>query len=129
MSWIEEVKTNIKGLDLSSRTIRQFSFLISAVALIVAVLMLWKGTAKMNAGYLIGFAVVFMVMGIVFPAILRPIYKVWMGFAFTLGWLMTRIILSIVFYVVITPIGLVMRLAGKDFLSLRIDKRVDSYWI
>ena len=50
-----------------------------------------------------------------------------MIFSVILGWIMTRVILSIVFYLIITPIGLITRLLGEDFLELKKSK-VDSYW-
>ena len=53
---------------------------------------------------------------------------VWMIFAVILGWFMTRIILSLLFFLVITPIGLTMRLLGKDFLGLKIKSSNESYW-
>ena len=52
-----------------------------------------------------------------------------MGFALILGSIMTRVILSVLFYLVITPIGLISKLSGKDFLDLKFDKSVSSYWI
>lgn len=129
MSWIDEVRTGVKNLDLSSKSIRHFSLLISAVAVVAAILMVWKGSVKTNSFYLIGFAIIFAIVGSLLPAIIRPIYKVWMGFAFSLGWIMTRILLSLIFYIIITPIGLILRLMGKDFLNIRAHKQVDSYWI
>ena len=50
-----------------------------------------------------------------------------MIFAVVLGWVMTRVVLSAVFYIIITPIGIVTRLLGEDFLSLKNNK-ADSYW-
>ena len=51
-----------------------------------------------------------------------------MIFAIILGWFMTRVILSLLFYVVFTSIGLTLRLFGKQFLELRWDKSKESYW-
>ena len=59
--------------------------------------------------------------------ILKPFYLIWMIFAVILGWVMTRVILSMLFYLILTPIGLITRFLGEDFLSL---KRANSgsYW-
>ena len=51
-----------------------------------------------------------------------------MKFAESLGWINTRIILSIIFYLIFTPYGLVARLLGKDLLDLKWKRRADSYW-
>ena len=69
----------------------------------------------------------FIALGIIIPILLKPIYILWMTFAVMLGWVMTRVILSIVFYIIITPIGLITRLLGEDFLNFKISK-TDSYW-
>ncbi|MCM8795353.1 MAG: SxtJ family membrane protein [Candidatus Omnitrophica bacterium] len=61
--------------------------------------------------------------------LLKPIYIFWMRLASVLGWINTRLILFIIFYLVFTPIGLGIRLFGIDLLDRKIDKRKDSYWI
>jgi len=61
------------------------------------------------------------------PASLRPIYKVWMRVGLALGWVNTRIILSLGFYGVFTPMGIVMRLFGKDPLRREFDPDVTTY--
>jgi hypothetical protein len=66
--------------------------------------------------------------GLLFPTILRPLNKAWMTLAILLGWVMTRVILVFLFYLVITPIGLIARIFGKHFLDLKIDKSRISYW-
>ena len=70
----------------------------------------------------------FIYFGIAMPVILKPVYWVWMIFATILGWLMTRVILILLFYVILTPIGLIARLFGKQFLDLKWDKSKGSYW-
>ena len=63
------------------------------------------------------------------PVILKPVYRVWMTLAVVMGFIMTRVILSVVYYLVMTPIGLAMRLFGKDPMHRRIDPEASSYWI
>ena len=70
----------------------------------------------------------FFVLGAVAPAILKPVYVAWMKLAVVLSWINTRIILLILFYLILTPIGLIMRLFGKDVLDFKIKKNRDSYW-
>ena len=72
-------------------------------------------------------ASIFMGLGLIIPQLLKPIYFVWMTFAAILGWIMTRVILSIVFYLVMTPIGMITRMLGEDFLALKKNNS-DSYW-
>jgi hypothetical protein len=65
----------------------------------------------------------------ILPASLKYIYILWMRAASVLGWINTRLILSIMFYLIFTPTGLLMKLFGADLLERKINKRKDSYWI
>jgi len=61
--------------------------------------------------------------------LLKPLYDLWMKFAAVLAWINTRLILILMFYLVFTPIGLIMRLFGSAQLGLRIEKDKRSYWV
>jgi hypothetical protein len=61
--------------------------------------------------------------------VLRPIHAIWMKFAYAVAWVNTRILLGLFFYLVMTPLGLIMRLAGKDFLEEKIDRSAPTYWV
>ncbi len=73
-------------------------------------------------------AAVLFLFGLMTPNFLLPVQKVWMGLAVALGWVNTRIILSLIFYTVLTPIGVVMRLF-HDPLDRRLRDARDSYWV
>jgi hypothetical protein len=60
--------------------------------------------------------------------LLEPFYRGWMAFGAVLAWINTRIVLGVVFYVIITPIALVIRVMRKDLLDERIDRNKESYW-
>lgn len=77
--------------------------------------------------FLIAGPVIYLLTIIAYP-IMKPLHIGWMKFAFALGAFWTRVFLSIFFFLVITPIGLLMRALGKDFLDERIDKSAKSYW-
>jgi hypothetical protein len=76
-----------------------------------------------------GVGLLLIILGFIFPSVLRPIYKIWMLLAFFIGGIVSRVILTVLFYVVLTPIGLVLRLFGKDILDKKFDKRRKSYWV
>ena len=61
--------------------------------------------------------------------IMKPVHIGWMTLAFILGWVNTRLLLGAFYYLVLTPIGLIMRLAGKDLLGKKIDRSATTYWI
>ena len=68
-----------------------------------------------------------MVLALLIPGRLGPIYKAWMTAGHVLGWINTRIILGIIYYGLLTPMGLVMRLAGKDAMRRRYDDTANTY--
>ena len=119
---LEEIK-NIKS---EKSDIRKFGITIGVILLIIAGFLFWK--EKESFQILFTFGVTLCILGIAIPFILKPIYWVWMIFATILGWIMTRVILSLLFYTIFTPIGLILRFFGKQFLELRWDKSKESYW-
>ena len=119
---LEEIK-NIKS---EKSDLRKFGITIGVILLIIAGFLFWK--EKESFQILLTFGIIFCILGIVIPFILKPIYWVWMIFATILGWIMTRVILSLLFYIIVTPIGLISRLFGKQFVELRWDKSNNSYW-
>ena len=119
---LEEIK-NIKS---EKSDLRKFGITIGLILLIIAGFLFWK--EKESFQILLTFGVTFCILGIAIPFILKPIYWVWMIFATILGWIMTRVILSLLFYIIFTPIGLILRFFGKQFLELQWDKSKESYW-
>ena len=119
---LEEIK-NIKS---EKRDLRKFGITIGIILLIITGFLFWK--EKESFQILLTFGVAFGILGITIPFILKPIYWVWMVLATILGWFMTRVILSLLFYAVLTPIGLIARLFGKQFLGLKMDGSKQSYW-
>ena len=71
----------------------------------------------------------FLFFGLVFPLILKPIYILWMSFAVVMGFIVSHIILSLIFGLVFTPAGLLIRLLRKDPLDEKINPQAESYWI
>jgi hypothetical protein len=73
-------------------------------------------------------SIFFLVTGLVGYPVLRPVYIGWMKFAFVLGWMNTRLLLGLFFYLILTPVGLVMRAFGKDIIDKKFDRQARSYW-
>jgi hypothetical protein len=74
-------------------------------------------------------ALLFGAVALLRPALLKPLNRLWTRFGLLLHRLVNPIIMALLFYVTITPIGLAMRLLGKDFLKLRLEADRKSYWI
>ena len=67
------------------------------------------------------------VPALLMPSVLRPVYTAWMKIGHGIGWVNTRIILGVLFYILVLPMGLIMRLFGKDPMTRKLDKSVSSY--
>ena len=75
------------------------------------------------------FSVIFFLLGITNSKLLNPLNKIWFNFGILLGKMISPLIMGIIFFLVVTPIGLIMRVFGKDILSLKHNKKNKSYWI
>lgn len=71
---------------------------------------------------------IMLLLGVLLTPVLKPLYIGWMRFAFILGWINSRIILCLIFYLIFTPLGLALRLFAKDPLEKKIEKGVKTYW-
>jgi hypothetical protein len=106
---------------------REFGLTVGIAFGVLAALLFWRG--RSNYVYLAVISAIFILTGLVVPRILKPVNKVWMMFSIALGWVMTRVILTVLFFAVFTPIGLIARfLARKEFLDLKMGETRDSYW-
>ena len=115
----------IKNIKTSNKDIRSFGITIAIILFIISAILFYYDKSSYEVIAYIGGG--FIGLGIIIPILLKPIYILWMIFAVILGWVMTRVILSLVFYLIITPISLITRLLGEDFLKLKnIDS--ESYW-
>jgi hypothetical protein len=117
---------DIKNIKSDKSEIRKFGLTIGVFLMVIAGFLFWRGKESFEILLVSGF--VLFVLGLVIPVVLKPIYWIWMILAVILGWIMTRVILSLLFYIVITPIGIFSRLFGSKFLDLKWEKSKDSYW-
>lgn len=123
---ISMIRKELKSLKIDKKTLRNFGLLFVAVLSAMSGVSYWKGSS--NWPWFIGGGGLFFILGVFFPFLLKPFYKLWMTFAFLLGWVMTRIIVTLAFFLIFTPVGFVLRILGKDLLNEKIDKNVSTYW-
>jgi len=72
---------------------------------------------------------ILILLGLVLPEALRPFHYVWMKLAHVLGYVMNRVILGLLFYIVFTLMSLILRLIGRDAMTRDFRKRQESYWV
>jgi len=129
MSIVSDVAKELGKLEQDDKSLKKFAISISVVLIVVGALIYFKGNHPDRAFALWGFSTGLFLLGFALPKMLKPAHKLWMGLAFVMGWFMSRLILTVLFYGVVTPIGLLMRVTGKDILNMKIDKNTPSYWI
>ena len=109
-----------------SKQLRQFGFLLGGIIMIIALWPLLMHGAGPKVWAVIVSALL-VITGAVAPQRLRPVYRVWMAFGDVLGRFNSIIILSLTYYAVITPMGFVMRLLGKDPMHRRFERETPTY--
>ena len=120
---LEEIK-NIKS---GKSQLWHFGITFGVVLGLLGGLFLFRGKSYYFGCFI--FSGIFLFLGLAVPILLKPVQKVWMSLAILVGWFVTRLILIILFYLVVTPISILARLFGKDFLDIKFDRDMDSYWI
>jgi hypothetical protein len=116
----------MEKINLDKKSLRKFGITMGIAFLAITILILIRHRYSTLPTSII--SLIFFLLAAIAPPLLKPIYISWMKLAFILSWINTRLILIIIFYLVFTPIGLVMRLFGADLLDRKIDKNKDSYW-
>ena len=106
---------------------RGFGLVFAGFFAIVGALSLWRHSQGWH--WTLPLAAVFLVVALTYPRVLGPLNRLWLKFGLLLYKVMNPIVLGLLFFVTIMPIGLVMRAMGKDFLRLRLDPNAKSYWI
>ena len=110
----------------SGRELRKFGLVMAGAFGALGGLAAWRGR---SAGpVLLGVAAAFLLLGLALPRLLRPVEKAWMAVARVMGVVMTHVILTLFYYLVITPFGIAMRIAGRDPLGLKAAPARDTFW-
>jgi hypothetical protein len=129
MSLISEIKTGLNKLDHSTSALKKFAITMAIALGVLATLVFFLGSHPERAYWLAGIGLLFLLFGLIFPQALKPVHVLWMTIALFLGFFMSRILLTVLFFLVITPIGLLMRLFGKDLLDKNLQTDRKSYWL
>lgn len=106
---------------------RSFGFVFAAVFAIVAAFPLTGGGGVRWWAFAVSAG--FLVVALVQPSLLRPLNRVWFRFGFLLGRIVSPIVMAIIFFVTVTPVGMIVRLRNPDLLKLAFDRTATSYWI
>ncbi len=106
---------------------RSFGLLFFVVFMVIA---FWPLTKKSEINlYLISIALIFLVLGLLNSKILSPLNKAWIKLGEILGRIIAPVVMAIVYFIILTPISLLVRLFGKDLIGMKFSNDIKSYWI
>jgi hypothetical protein len=127
MSIIRDIKEEIRATwrEPTSRDLNILAALFIVLPGVIGGFMLWKGSPNGWIWITVGG-----VLGIsrIIPPLFRAIYRIWISFSIILGYFVSRILLTIIFFIIITPMGLIMRIVGKDPMERKLDPNAATYW-
>jgi hypothetical protein len=109
------------------KELRTFGLSLGVVCLIWAGILWWRGH-RAPLPWLLGAAPVLVLLALAAPAVLGPVHRVWMPVAKGIARALTWLLLTLTFYLVFTPYGIVLRMLGKDPLDRGFEKGRASYW-
>jgi multisubunit Na+/H+ antiporter MnhG subunit len=120
------LKEEFKEIKERKKDLIKFGLSVGSVLLIVGFVLYYF--EKSSSFYFIIIGGALLLLATIYPKVLKPLNKIWMGLAIILGFVMSRIILTVLFYLVLTPIGLLAKIFGKKFMDLKYDESAETYW-
>src|SRR5690349_17285283 len=110
------------------KELRQFGLLwLPGICLVLAAVAGFRSQTAWAAALAAG-GVFSLLIGIWHPRTLRPVYVLWMALAFPFGWLLTHLLLAAIYVLLMTPIGLILRIVRRDPLAREFEHEAQSYW-
>ncbi len=116
----------LKHIDSSDKAVKKTGITVGIVLILISLLLWYFGKASFTYFSIVGG--LFVILSFIAIPVLRPFHKLWMMLALVMGLVMSRVILTLLFYIFLTPIGFIARIFGKKFMPLGFDKTVDTYW-
>ena len=117
----------IRQFKSGPRDLRKFGLTVGGVFIVLGLCFLYRH--KQHYPYFLYPGLLLFVFGLTLPKALRTLYIGWMTLAFVLGFIVSTVLLVVFFFVVVTPIALLARCFGKDFLERKWDSKAASYWL
>tara|TARA_Y100000816_G_scaffold287994_1_gene271721 strand:- start:3473 stop:3865 length:393 start_codon:yes stop_codon:yes gene_type:complete len=117
----------MKHKEIKTGSNKSFGIFFFVIFIIIA---LWPLLKNENIRiWSIIISIIFLTLGLLNSKILTPFNKLWMRLGILLGSIVSPIVMGVIYFGVITPIGLIMKLFGKDVLNLKLDKNKPTYWL
>jgi hypothetical protein len=120
------LKEEFKLIKETTKDLRTFGLTVGTVLLFIAALLF--NFDKPSWVYFGAVGLYLFLNGLFFPRTLKPFNKLWMSLAIMLGFVMSRVILTILFYIILTPVSIIAKIFGKKFMPLKYDTSAKTYW-
>ena len=117
------------GREPSRRELNLFGAMLLVVAGVIGAIVYWRFDASRVAIAIWSVGGLLALLHLAFPVLRRSIYFGWMYVTYPIGWVISHAILAAVYYLVITPTGLILRATGWNPLQRGFDREAESYWI
>ena len=130
MSTLLDLRDELRALDVSPKALRLFGLMVGGVFAALGGLLAWKAGWTLGpwSGGLLAVGGALVVLGAVAPRALGGPYRAWMAFALALGVVMSRVLLTLFFYLVLTPAGWARRTFSESPVRTKPDPDAASYW-
>ena len=116
----------MKNQKIKIASNKSFGIVFSIVFLVIAFWPMLNGN-EINY-WLLAISIVFLILGLINSKILTPLNKIWFKFGILLGNVIAPIVMGIIFFLIVTPTSIIMKILGKDLLNLKKNNN-NSYWI
>ena len=120
------LKEELKHIDNSNEAVKKTGISVGVVLILISLLLWYLGKTSFIYFSIIGG--LFVILAFIAIPVLRPFHKLWMMLALAMGFVMSRVILTLLYYLILTPIGLLAKIVGKKFMPLVFDKNAKTYW-
>lgn len=121
------LRTDLSEISREPKEFRKFGLLVGGLLMAAGT---WKIYQHHGYGWWLligGFAV--LLAGVIFPRSIGGLYRAWMSFGITMGWIVSNVLLVLIFFLIVTPLAIAARFARKDFLAHKLEPNASSYWI
>lgn len=110
------------------KDLRQFGIVLAAILIVFGAIHFLKHRMVLTQWFC-GVGLIVLCLGLLAPRMLKNVYVVFLKVAHVIGWFNTRAILIMIYFLIVTPIAMIMKIFGKDPLNRKIEKNISTYWI
>jgi len=130
LHWIKSIKDEIKNIEIKQKSIREFGIVIGVFLLLLSSYIYLNNNDLRLFIIINSPGLIIFILSFLWPSLIIPLYKIWMSIAIIIGGVVSRIILLMLYYGILTPIGIFLKIIGKDLLNQKLNpEKEKTYWV